>query len=381
MFEFSVIGDSGNTAYSMETIKPVFDPNPQPLTTAIYAKGGADEFRHGFNNPEAYYTPNAAFGGSGRDTYSVYLEEYPDAAVFSRIASDVVFKGGNGSDTMLFSIRPNDVNGPLQAVDLTLSDFRPNLTSVETIRFEIATTGKSDGGPIVHRIIGSSQDEDLLFLGQLVPATGGSADVSVNLNLGGGADTIEAWVGYLGVNVDSFGAKIKGGKGRDTIKTEGNQSVEDNDKAADVVISGGAGRDKIYGSAELREKILGGSGNDVIYLDAGTDAPKFNDSSYRNIDIVFGGSGSDTFVVTNPEFAFIFNHQVARIRDFSEDDWIAFGELDGLSESDLGTEKLSYDQKTGVLSHDGFTLIKFDKGTVIENDQFLFGHETDLAFV
>ena len=35
----------------------------------------------------------------------------------------------------------------------------------------------------------------------------------------------------------------------------------------------------------------------------------------------------------------------------------------------------------GILSHDGFTLIAFDPGTRIKEDQFLFGFEIDLAFV
>ncbi|MEN9519113.1 MAG: hypothetical protein RLZZ381_1701 [Cyanobacteriota bacterium] len=124
----------------------------------------------------------------------------------------------------------------------------------------------------------------------------------------------------------------------------------------DDFILGGADNDTI-GGGDGNDSILGGTGGDLIFAYTGDDVVYAGDGSDiirggEGSDILFGGEGKDNFVFDLENFA---DGSIDTIADFDiDEDQIA---IQGLS----GSNDVSYDTATGIVSIDGEEVIKFEE--------------------
>jgi Ca2+-binding RTX toxin-like protein len=224
-------------------------------------------------------------GSSGNDTVDI-------SSLNS--AHRIVFKSNGGSDTIVGTLRPQDVvelpQGPgTSSTDsngvTTLTDgtHTVSITPSDEDEEEDAdddAPGDGDGGDTDDDDNGANPGGGnggsalpyIVYIGtaRADRATGGTGDD--RLSGGDGKDKLSGGEGDDILMGDAGNDKLSGGIGDDTLRG-GN--------GADSLI-GDAGNDHIFGG-EGRDVINGGDGNDVIYAVVGDGN-----------DVVFGGRGSDT---------------------------------------------------------------------------------------
>ncbi|UXN63301.1 hypothetical protein N8E89_11730 [Phyllobacterium sp. A18/5-2] len=220
-------------------------------------------------------------GNAGDDTIDI-------SALSS--AHRIVFKSNGGNDTILGTLRPEDVielpdgktaadytttteNGVTtmtsgdHSITFTAPDGLPGIGENEDPPVEeeddddtpppAPGTGSSTGAPVV----GTANADVLLGTanGETIVALGGN-DVAMG---GGGADVMRGDDGDDFLSADSGNDMVFGGAGNDDVL-------------------GGDGNDMLYGDAGA-DRIFGDGGNDLINSGAGNDTAQ-------------GGEGNDTFV-------------------------------------------------------------------------------------
>lgn len=96
---------------------------------------------------------------------------------------------------------------------------------------------------------------------------------------------------------------ISGGAGNDIIVGAGGKDTLDGGDGNDS-ITGGSGVDSIIGGAG-DDTVIGAAGNDNISLGDGNDTIKIDDADLTSADVISGGAGNDSLIVTSHTTSFV----------------------------------------------------------------------------
>lgn len=151
------------------------------------------------------------------------------------------------------------------------------------------------------------------------------------INGGAGNDTIIAGKGDDRVLGGSGDDTLRGGQGNDSVRG-GNGDDDVRGGRGDDRVGGGAGDDLVRGGAG-NDVVSGGIGNNVVMGDGGDDiligsttlVSEGDELLSPEYDIMFGGSGSDTFVLATKQKEFYTTFggaDYALIRDLTEIDTV-----------------------------------------------------------
>jgi Ca2+-binding RTX toxin-like protein len=225
------------------------------------------------NDPTALYGPDELDGGLGDDQLVAGPETDP-------LASDV-FRGGDGTDTVDYSLRES-----------------PLVVSLDGMPGDGAAGEGDNVLPDVERVIGGSDSDAIVGSDASNFLDGGLGDDLLN-GLGGDDELVG------GVN-DSGSDALTGGGGSDVLKAgAGDDSLDGGDGADTLVaagggdaLDGGAGQDTLSGGPGV-DALLGGEGNDTLnggdVIQIGADGGDDIDGGPGN-DALTGGPGNDRLV-------------------------------------------------------------------------------------
>ncbi|WP_158498798.1 LamG-like jellyroll fold domain-containing protein [Magnetospira sp. QH-2] len=257
------------------------------LANILYGDRGSDEFSGGNES-------DILDGGAGRDTLSGddgndLLQGGEDNDILIGGSGDDVFgitgtdqgfddfDGGTGSDTILGS-QGDDTIGIFES-------FGP-ADSVETI----------DGGDGYNVVEGSYKNNQLDF----------SATELHNIDLITGGAGVDDIIGSDGADTITGGTSndvLSGGGGDDVFRIDGSAEgfdLYDGGQGTDTILGGDGddsiGIDQLFDPTQSVEVIDGGAGYNVIQGSFNTDVMDFSATELLNIDLIDGGSRSDTII-------------------------------------------------------------------------------------
>ena len=279
------------------------------VNVVVNGNAGEDDILNHANNVELYGgTGNDAMQNQGGSNVKIYGDEDNDWIYNSGI--DALIEAGEGYDnvenygagTKIYGGKDDDyIYNAMEGSESTIDGGADNdtiLNGGNDVKIfggdgedSIDNTGNDvtiDGGDNDDKIINSYGSNILINAGSgdknLISVTGSSSKVTIEGGNVTGADLI-----YNG----SDQAHIKGNKGYDLIENKGNHAYiyggadddlltnygnyahiygeggEDyiySDNATDMVIDGGANADDIYAYHDIRALVLGGAGNDRIFM-------------------------------------------------------------------------------------------------------------------
>jgi Ca2+-binding RTX toxin-like protein len=359
---------SNNMAMSSDSITFTL-PEATELThldgSLILGGTGADDLIGGIGN-------DTVSGAAGNDT--LYGGSGNDTLT-AGMGADSLY-GGEGNDTLNYSADATWTSG---YAALNVGDTTAGGTN-ETVA--IAGDDRShdvfDGGAGVDTLnMGSGNDA--LFLDDSF-SPGGNAARLANveaINAGDGNDVVD-----LTSTRFTYGdATIDGGSGNDVLwGNAGNDSIiggTGDDKqwggAGNDVLAGGEGNDSLLGGVG-NDKLDGGAGNDTLLGGAGNDTL---DGGAGN-DTLIGGSGTDTLVGSDGSDLFVFNAADAGLATVSggTGGWTDTVEMDNMGHGPAaslssGSWTLEVDGHvmTSSQDHGAFTFDHAASGTIKTDDQ------------
>ncbi|MEP3329230.1 peroxidase family protein [Sedimentitalea sp.] len=225
------------------------------------------------------------------DTITILGSSGDDQVDISSLLSEhrIVFKGAGGNDTIIGTLRPQDVVELLEGK--TIEDY----TSV--VNPDGSTTISTEGHSVTFRggPVGEPEflaPEDIPDDGTNGQETGSESPDSVN-------EPAEPEANDQDPEVTDEGQTLSGGTDADALVGGDGADILTGMSGADL-LNGGAGRDILFGG-EGNDDMLGGAGSDMLYGDAGNDrmfggeGADLLDGGTGN-DTVFGGDGDDVFV-------------------------------------------------------------------------------------
>jgi len=190
----------------------------------------------------------------------------------------------------------------------------------------VAGNNKIYGGPGNDSLTGGGGDDSIIG-GDTNADTAAGSSGNDTIVSGNGADTAYGGEGNDSITGGTGVDKLYGQDGNDTITGDaGNDSLyggAGNDSVTDAAgvssLEGGAGNDTLDGGAGDADTVKGGDGNDLVKDGAGTSTllGEAGDDTLlggAGIDSMVGGTGSDTFDVT--DVLLTANH--ADIEDFAD---------------------------------------------------------------
>ena len=233
----------------------------------------------------------------GTDGIDDVIMGYDGADTINGGAGDDYIDGGGDADSFFFSdtFGSDTIVGGEGGVDDDLMDFS-NLSQGVQLVLSSTEAGSASSGTDsavfseIERFTLSNQDDSFdgtAATGAINVDGGGGHDSIVSgagadaIGGGAGNDTLEGNAGHDQIGGDAGNDSILGGSGNDTLSGgDGNDILrggDDNDE-----IDGGAGNDHLYGNAG-NDTLLGGAGNDTLYMGSGDDT-------------LHGGVGGDYFI-------------------------------------------------------------------------------------
>lgn len=300
-------------------------------------------------------------GGLGRDTLAMDWHFWAEGGN-ALLDNGVWFDGGRGIDSFEYRIiyEPEDH-------DIDLAALGGTLKSVEHVDFFLTDyQSRNDPDGVAEITVrGTDEGEDIL-------ATFTKAYDTLDLTIKGGKGSDR-----LGANSYASEANtvvMNGGKGNDTIFAITDFRNEDDS----VKLYGGSGNDKLA-ALYFGAKLFGGKGKDTLWVRA-EQTPETGIPTRAK-----GGAGADTFVLHDDGN---YLADPARIVDFSANDRLVIwstiaNDRDAVSLTLTDDPvALEYDIATGqLLQYSGKAVLQFDPGTVIREDQVEVAHGSEYSDV
>lgn len=203
-------------------------------------------------------------------------------------SSDDVVAGGDGEDAITGDDGNDILSGGAQDDDILGGEGNDTISGdAENDALGGQAGNDSVLGGLGNDTIRGGRGNDSLAAEDDADRVFGNAGTDT-LNGGLGADAL---YGGKGDDRQSGGADndtLDGGQGNDTL----------NGDNGDDVLTGGDGNDTLNGFAN-NDALSGGAGGDSLYGGSGDDTLTGGDSSETQINRMFGGDGSDTYIVTS----------------------------------------------------------------------------------
>ncbi|WP_152048578.1 beta strand repeat-containing protein [Aureimonas psammosilenae] len=237
--------------------------------SSFFTNAGNDVVTAGLSN-DASLTLNA---GTGDDTATITGTADTSAILTGNAGADTFTYTGSGDVTVYGGNGVEDAANDVDAINVTLNAAGGSAAiygngGADNLDLSlVASTSASVFGGL------GNDDIDVTGAAGSVTVFGGTGEDDINLSTFGGSSTIYGGNGFE--DATDTADNIVGGTGADLIY--GN--------AGDDVINGGAGADTIYGGVG-NDAITAGTGADVVYTGTGMDTVNFG-----------GGADADTLII------------------------------------------------------------------------------------